>query len=228
MMLLKALVFISLSLTVSGEYFFLPPKVKYEAAVYVCKQNGLKLVNVKTNETQRLVSAYMGERNVNLWTGLHYNASMSKFQWGDGEILHSPGVLTWRDGQPDLSQGMKCVVMNPSHSPFIYDMSACNASQALLCDGEETLDLLPKWLYIVRYTKRNSTELGFCESNRGGYPECVFERRGISGQVLSRGLVDAMEECALSCKDNESCIYFIFINFKNLRGECVYHTQIPG
>ncbi|XP_048244194.1 uncharacterized protein LOC125376250 [Haliotis rufescens] len=123
---------------------------------------------------------------------------------------------------------MKCVVMNPSHSPFIYDMSACNASQALLCDGEETLDLPKVWPSMVRYTKRNSTELGFCESNRDGYQECVFERRGVSGQIFYYKNVDAVEDCALTCKYDERCLYFSFLYFAKNQGTCIIHKQIPG
>ncbi|XP_046374071.2 C-type lectin domain family 18 member B-like [Haliotis rufescens] len=226
MMLLKALVFILLSLTVSGEYFYFQTHVHHNRAKAVCKQNGLQLVNVKTNETQRLVSAYMGERNVNLWTGLHYNASMSKFRWGDGEILPSPGVLSWQGGQPDLSQGMKCVTMNPSHGTFIYQMAECIVYRTFVCVGEETLDLPKVWPSMVRYTKRNSTELGFCESNRDGFPECVFERRGVSGQVFYSKSVDAVEDCALTCTYDERCLYFLY--FAKLQGTCIIHKQIPG
>ncbi|XP_046567623.1 uncharacterized protein LOC124276024 [Haliotis rubra] len=115
--------------------------------------------------------------------------------------------------------------MNLNGGSFMYRMATCHLNITFLCLGEETLNLPRAWPFIVRYSKRNSTEL---EPIRAGYPELVFERRGISGQLLSSALVHDVEDCALSCMDDESCIYFIYIYRAPFRGLCLIHIQIPS
>ncbi|XP_046561998.1 uncharacterized protein LOC124270972, partial [Haliotis rubra] len=159
MMKLKTLIFILQSLTVSGEYFYSYFTTSYVGAVDVCKRNGLQLVNLKTSEINVRVSAYMGDKSVSVWSGLHYNPSLSKFQWGDGQILHSADGLSWQGGQPDLSQGMECAYMKHISGSFIYKMTSCKTQIAALCDGELVTEDLPRaWPSFLRYTKRNSTE----------------------------------------------------------------------
>ncbi|XP_067661267.1 uncharacterized protein [Haliotis asinina] len=228
MPLLKGLVLYVLSLTVSGEYFYVPLKMTYMKALTVCTDNGLQLVDMKTNETQDLVSAYMNNRKNDIWTGLHYNASLNQLQWGDGEILDPPGSLPWQDGQPVVSLDTGCVVMNLDGGSVIFRSATCHLNNTFLCMGQETLNLPRAWPSIVRYTKRNSTERGLSEPIRADHPVLVFERRGISGQLLSSKLVHDVEDCALSCMGDENCIYFIFIYRGKFKGLCLIHIPIPG